>query len=73
MLEDPIFVYAFMQTFVDTLEDYFDPVSVYTLKEHFDVIYEVCFLVFRFGDLVTFPDLVYFQSCSKRCWTMDTR
>ena len=38
---DPTFVFAFMDTFVEILEDYFGEISAMTLKDHFDTVYQV--------------------------------
>lgn len=38
---DPLYAFAFMQTFVDILRDYFGQLSAETLKENFDVVYQV--------------------------------
>jgi len=38
---DPIFAFAFLQTFVDILKDYFGTVSAATMRENFDVVYQV--------------------------------
>ena len=39
---DPLFVFAFMQIFIETLTDYLGELSVESLKESFDVVYQVC-------------------------------
>lgn len=39
---DPLYAFAFMQTFVDILGEYFGYVSAETLKENFDIVYQVC-------------------------------
>lgn len=38
---DPVFVFAFLQTFVDTLQDYLVEISTSSLRDHFDVVYQV--------------------------------
>lgn len=38
---DPLFAFAFLQTFVDILNEYFGNVSAATLKDNFDVVYQV--------------------------------
>jgi AP-3 complex subunit mu len=38
---DPLFAFAFLQTFVDILLEYFGSFSLETLKENFDVVYQV--------------------------------
>ncbi|KAF8076018.1 Mu homology domain-containing protein [Lyophyllum atratum] len=38
---DPLFAFAFIQTFVDILNEYFGNVSAATLKENFDVVYQL--------------------------------
>ncbi|KAG5654661.1 hypothetical protein H0H81_009909 [Sphagnurus paluster] len=37
---DPLFAFAFIQTFVDILNEYFGNVSAATLRENFDVVYQ---------------------------------
>lgn len=44
---DPLFVFAFMQTFVDTLRDYLGEISVTNLRDHFDIVYQVRILCAR--------------------------
>ncbi|KAI0334884.1 clathrin adaptor mu subunit [Cubamyces sp. BRFM 1775] len=38
---DPLYAFAFLQTFVDILHEYFGHVSAETLKENFDVVYQL--------------------------------
>ncbi|KAL0949818.1 hypothetical protein HGRIS_009853 [Hohenbuehelia grisea] len=38
---DPLFAFAFIQTFVDILQEYFGTVSAATLKDNFDVVYQL--------------------------------
>ncbi|KAF8897166.1 Mu homology domain-containing protein [Infundibulicybe gibba] len=38
---DPLFAFAFLQTFIDILHEYFGTVSASTLKENFDVVYQL--------------------------------
>ncbi|KAG5644922.1 hypothetical protein DXG03_007387 [Asterophora parasitica] len=38
---DPLFAFAFIHTFVDILNEYFGNVSAATLKENFDVVYQL--------------------------------
>ena len=38
---DPLLAFAFIQTFVDILQEYFGTVSVPTVKENFDIVYQV--------------------------------
>lgn len=40
---DPTFAFAFLQTFIDILQEYFGSVNAATLKENFDVVYQVTF------------------------------
>lgn len=40
---DPLIAFAFLQTFIDILNEYFGNVSAATLKENFDVVYQVCY------------------------------
>ncbi|KAI0676750.1 clathrin adaptor mu subunit [Trametes maxima] len=38
---DPLYAFAFLQTFVDILHEYFGHVSAETLKENFDIVYQL--------------------------------
>ncbi|KAJ6567293.1 Mu homology domain-containing protein [Mycena vulgaris] len=38
---DPLFAFAFLQTFVDILREYFGALSAATLKDNFDVVYQL--------------------------------
>ncbi|KAI0637697.1 clathrin adaptor mu subunit [Trametes polyzona] len=38
---DPLYAFAFLQTFVDILREYFGHVSAETLRENFDVVYQL--------------------------------
>ncbi|KAG8880119.1 hypothetical protein FRB98_005325 [Tulasnella sp. 332] len=38
---DPLYIFAFMNTFVAILREYVGEVSLHTLKEHFDVVYQL--------------------------------
>lgn len=38
---DPLYAFAFLQTFIDILQDYFGQLSAITLKDNFDVVYQV--------------------------------
>lgn len=38
---EPLFAFAFVQTFVDILTEYFATVNAVTLKDNFDVVYQV--------------------------------
>jgi AP-3 complex subunit mu len=38
---DPLFGFAFLQTFIDILHEYFGNLSAATLKDNFDVVYQV--------------------------------
>ncbi|KAF8845613.1 clathrin adaptor mu subunit [Paxillus ammoniavirescens] len=38
---DPLVAFAFLQAFTDILHDYFDTVSTATLKDNFDVVYQL--------------------------------
>lgn len=52
---DPLFAFAFLQSFVEILQDYFGTVSAATLKDNFDVVYQVCVIystVFSCGVLI---------------------
>ena len=41
MLVDPLYAFAFLQTFVDILNEYFGHLSAETLKDNFDIVYQV--------------------------------
>ncbi|KAG6820168.1 hypothetical protein H0H93_004431 [Arthromyces matolae] len=38
---DPLFAFAFIQTFIDILNEYFGNVSAATLRDNFDVVYQL--------------------------------
>ncbi|KAJ7122857.1 Mu homology domain-containing protein [Mycena epipterygia] len=38
---DPLFAFAFLQTFIDILREYFGTLSAATLKDNFDVVYQL--------------------------------
>ncbi|CAL1702048.1 unnamed protein product [Somion occarium] len=38
---DPLYVFAFLETFISILRDYFGQLSAETLKENFDVVYQL--------------------------------
>ncbi|KAJ7283365.1 Mu homology domain-containing protein [Mycena rebaudengoi] len=38
---DPLFAFAFLQTFIDILREYFGTVTAATLKDNFDVVYQL--------------------------------
>jgi len=38
---DPLYAFAFMQTFIDILREYFGSISAETLKDNFDVVYQL--------------------------------
>lgn len=64
---DPVFVFAFLQTFVDTLQDYLVEISTSSLRDHFDVVYQVSNQV----GLVVCSVLIswYYASSSRKCLT----
>lgn len=42
LLVDPLIAFAFVQTFIEILYEYFGTVSAATLRDNFDVVYQVC-------------------------------
>lgn len=46
ILVEPVFVFAFLQTFIETLQDYLGEISSPTLRDHFDVVYQVSCVYF---------------------------
>jgi len=38
---DPLIAFAFLQAFHEILQDYFGTVSTATLKDNFDIVYQV--------------------------------
>ena len=38
---DPLIAFAFLQAFHEILQDYFGTVSAATLKDNFDIVYQV--------------------------------
>ena len=63
---DPLFVFAFLQRFVEILQDYLGDVSASSLKDNFDVVYQVNVLPSRSG-----IDSHVLTSFSERWSTMD--
>jgi len=41
LIVDPLFVFSFLHTFVATLREYLQDVSIVSLKDNFDVVYQV--------------------------------
>ena len=54
---DPLFVFAFLQRFVEILQDYLGDVSASSLKDNFDVVYQVGISPHRSG--------INFHACAK--------
>lgn len=52
---DPLYVFAFMKTFIDILTEYLGTISAETLKENFDVVYQVCDPMHALMSPFTFP------------------
>lgn len=38
---DPVYAFSFLQTFIEILQEYFGTVTAATLKDNFDVVYQV--------------------------------
>lgn len=66
---DPVFAFAFLQRFIDVLKDYIGDISSYSLKENFDVVYQVYFFAARKLSKLS----NYMSSFSKKCWMVATR
>ena len=43
IIVEPLYVFSFLRTFVDILRDYFGQTSAETLKDNFDVVYQVSY------------------------------
>ena len=41
IIVDALYVFAFMQLLVETLQDYLGDLSGPTLRDHFDIVYQV--------------------------------
>ena len=41
ILVDPLYVFAFLRTFIDILKEYLGNISAESLKDNFDVVYQV--------------------------------
>jgi AP-3 complex subunit mu len=39
--DDPLYAFAFLNTFLDILRDYFGEISAVSLKENFDIVYQL--------------------------------
>jgi len=59
---DPLLAFAFVQTFIDIIQEYFGTVSVATVKENFEIVYQVRNPIFL-SDMVS---LVYRLQASRR-------
>ena len=46
---DPLYVFSFLQTFVDILNEYLGQISAETLKDNFDIVYQVSHRLVRRG------------------------
>ncbi len=44
---DPLYVFAFLRTFIDILREYFGQISAETLKDNFDIVYQVRLITIR--------------------------
>lgn len=58
---DPLLAFAFLQSFVEILQEYFETVSAATLKDNFDVVYQVRYfpkhrIIARIYDLTQIAD-----------------
>lgn len=60
---DPLYVFAFLQAFVDILREYFGQISAETLKDNFDTVYQV-----RAAEAVVLCDLTSPSSYWKKRW-----
>jgi hypothetical protein len=58
---DPLFVFSFLQRFVDVLQDYFGEVSASVLKDNFDVVYQVSYPLSH-----VFSCIVYLMLATRR-------
>ena len=43
---DPLFAFAFLQSFVEILQEYLGTVSTATMKDNFDIVYQVNYPLF---------------------------
>lgn len=50
---DPLVAFAFLRTFVDILKEYFGTVNAATIKDNFDVVYQVSLPVFSVAASLT--------------------
>lgn len=60
---NPLFAFAFLESFLETLREYLGDVTEGTVKDNFDIVY-----------MVSFPALsaLTLHSSSRRCSTRDT-
>lgn len=65
---DPLYMFAFLERFIAILQEYLQEISLPTLKEHFDVVYQVRHTFPQERDTVA---LTLMPSFLKKCLTME--
>ena len=65
---DPLYVFSFLQTFIDILNEYFGQISAETLKDNFDIVYQVSLRLVRQNRIADLH--MACRSCWKRLWTL---
>ena len=65
---DPLFAFAFLQSFVEILQEYFGTVSAATMKDNFDVVYQASSLqaLVLLMAMTTKPCISQIHSSSKK-------
>ena len=53
MIVNPLFAFSFLESFLETLQDYLGDVTETALKDNFDIVYMVCLVLAIGRDLRT--------------------
>lgn len=79
-LVNPLFAFSFLESFLETLQDYLGDVTETALKDNFDIVYMVRPLPFAplgphdpMETQVADQVLIMMYSWWKRCWMKDIR
>jgi len=47
MIVNPLFAFSFLESFLETLQDYLGDVTETALKDNFDIVYMVCVVLLK--------------------------
>jgi hypothetical protein len=45
MIVNPLFAFSFLESFLETLQDYLGDVTETAIKDNFDIVYMVCLIL----------------------------